>query len=289
MTHVDWKLLYALLRQMNAGKMNRALIGKKYQAYVPPITSTDIAAFADATNDTHPAYRQPPFPAPPLMLSKLMYPMIRQLWMDPELRLNILRGVYAHQHLIYHEPLCVGDFLTIVMEIINFTDTPAGELLEVSQQGFVNGRLSIEGTSGFIVRAKRKTGHATSNDQPILKELFRIEIPTKDGQQLKFAAASGDYNFIHTNSVLAKMAGLPRTIMHGACVLAISCNTLVEHVLENDLYRLTAVGGRFGKPTLPGDVLTLIAFESANKNEILFEVRNSLEQAVFKKGIFRYR
>ncbi|MBN2012268.1 hypothetical protein JW960_23260 [candidate division KSB1 bacterium] len=179
--------------------------------------------------------------------------------------------------------------MKIIIQITDISDTPVGELLEVRERGFLGDKLVIEGLTGMIVRSKQKSTNKQSDTPDQMMELFRLLIQTTDGQQLMFAEASGDYNFIHTNMLLARLAGLPRTIMHDACVMAMGCNALVTHVLKNDTSRLTGISGRFGKPTLPGDQLVLIGYESHEPNEILFELRNKSDQLVFKKGNFSYK
>lgn len=288
MKTLDWKLFKAMIRNRGCYKMNRDMIGYSFESNLEPISRKEIIQFADATKDDNPAYFSDQPIAPPFFLSKLIFPMIKDLWCHNDLRLNILRAVYANQHIVWHRPLRAGDALNIKVEVLDITEIPVGELLEISEKGYCGNELVVEGTTGFIVRGKSKSPRKKTLDEQTFTEIFRIDIQTEDGQQMRFAEASGDYNFIHTNNLLAKLAGLQRTIMHGACVAAMSCSALVKHQLDNDLSRLKSISGRFGKPTIPGDTLTLIGYESSNKNEIIFEVKNSASQVVFKNGYLRY-
>lgn len=288
MKTLDWKLFKAMIRNRSCYTMNRDMIGYSFESDLEPISRKEIFQFAEATKDDNPIYSSDQPIAPPFFLSRLIFPMIKELWCHRNLGLNIIRAVYAEQHIVWHRPLRAGDALYIKIEVLDIAEIPVGELLEISEKGFCGSELVVEGTTGFIVRGKSKSPRKKSADEQTFKEIFRIEIHTEDGQQMRFAEASGDYNFIHTNNLLAKLAGLPRTIMHGACVAAMSSSALVKNRLDNDISRLVSISGRFGKPTIPGDTLTLIGYASSNENEIIFEVKNSAGQAVFKNGNLKF-
>jgi len=110
-----------------------------------------------------------------------------------------------------------------------------------------------------------------------------------EGQQLKYAAVSGDNNFIHTNNFLARMAGLPRTIMHGACLLAMYCTALTRKAAGKDNRRLKSIGGRFTRPVMPGQSLTLTGYETTDPGALAFDVANSAGKTVFADGMFVFR
>jgi hypothetical protein len=172
-------------------------------------------------------------------------------------------------------------------KINDMRETPVGEMIEISTKGYRENELLFESMSGLIVRSKGKHSKKKPEVKAELKQAFQIEIQTEEGQQLRYARSSGDNNFIHTNNFLARLAGLPRTIMHGACVLAMSCSAIVTQILDNDIARLLSVRGRFGKPAIPGEKLILIGYESTLPDEIPFAVFNELGQAVFKNGVVK--
>jgi acyl dehydratase len=118
------------------------------------------------------------------------------------------------------------------------------------------------------------------------RETFRLSLPTVDGQQLLYARASGDNNFIHTSAFLARLAGLPRTVLHGNCALAMISNALIKKLVDNDINRVASVAGRFGKPVIPGETLTIVGHESGTERSIPFTVFNSQGKPVFREGIF---
>ncbi|HEX9975153.1 MAG TPA: MaoC/PaaZ C-terminal domain-containing protein [bacterium] len=139
----------------------------------------------------------------------------------------------------------------------------------------------------MIFRSKNKGIKSKTDEDAESKQAFQIAIQIEDGQQLQYARASGDNNFSPANNFLARIAGLPRTIMNGACVLAMSCSSILREILHNDIRQLLSVRGRFGKPTIPEEKLILIGYKSTLPDEIPFAVFNEAGQAVFKNGILK--
>lgn len=206
-----------------------------------------------------------------------------------DLRLNLLKMVHGEQEVIWYHPIRVGDRLKTKVAIASIQNTPVGEMITISGQFSCGDRLVLESNTGFLVRGKKTIVKEEIPQKKEVTELFRIDIQTKDGQQLEYAKASGDNNFIHTNTFLAKMAGLPRTILQGVCILAMSCSALSEKVVSNDLNRLESIKGRFSGVVIPGQLLELIAYKGYQSSEILFEIINPLGKTILKKGVFRFK
>ena len=288
MSSFDWKLFKSLIKNINSYKMNRSMIGYSFEKNIKPISHQDIKLFSIATNDNNPAYFSE-YDAPPFLLYKLTFPLIKKLLIHEKLNINLLKGVFADQKIIWHTPLKTGDQLKIKIEINNIIETPVGEKIEITGQGFNKDVLVVESQTGFIVRKKLKNRQKNIKQIKNLKEQFRIEMQTEKGQELKFAHASGDYNFIHITPLLAKLAGFKGTILHGACVMSMSCSNLIEKILNNDISQLISLNGRFGYPVYPGEKLILIGYEPKDENAIPFEVINSNGKLVFKNGLLTYK
>ena len=231
---MDWKLFRSLIYNITADRLNREMIGYSTEMAFNPITRKDFLPFAEATQDFTLLNSDRNDAVPPFFIYKLIFPMIKNLWSHKNLELNLLRTIYSGQELIWHKTIKIGDELKIRIQINDIYDVPVGELIEVSGKGLIDDKLVFESMTTFIVKGKRKISKTKSTNKHSVSEKFRLHIQTEDGQQLRFAKASGDYNFIHTSNILAKIAGLPRTIMHGVCVLSMSCSSLIEHVLQNE-------------------------------------------------------
>ncbi len=289
MNKMDFNIYMAGLYNLFSDGLNPSFMGYEIKEACRKVKKDEIIAFAKATRDDNPAYLSDSPPAPPLYIAKLMIPMMKKIWCEKKLGMNLLRMVHAYQEVIWHKPIYAGDNLEIKMSISGIKKTGAGELLEITTKACLENNPAVTGITGIIIR-KRKKGRKKKKkkQEKILKERFRLAINTDTGQPLEYAKASGDNNFIHTNRLLAKMAGLPGTIMHGACVMSMICSKLVKKTADNDIRRIRALKGRFSVPVIPGEKLSLVAYEWENPHEIIFAVLNSKKKPVFTNGLFSF-
>ncbi len=287
MDKINLKIYMSMLKNLSSSRLNPRFTGYEIKETGIKVKKDEIIAFAKATRDENPLYLSDNPPAPPLYIAKLMIPMMKKIWCEKKLGMNLLRMVHAFQEVIWHKPVYAGDILKIKMLISAIKDSPAGELLEITTKAFVEDSLAVTGITGIIIR-KRKKGRKKNKkkEKENLKEKFRLTINTHQGQPVEYAKASGDNNFIHTNRLLAKMAGLPGTIMHGACIMSMICSKLTEKTVNNDIWRLRALKGRFSVPVMPGEKLFFVAYEWDKPDEIPFTVLNSKGKPVFTKGMF---
>ncbi len=283
-------LLWTLLRSLGAGPLNRSLVGWRTEVNIEPVSPAQAAAFAAATGDPDPAYSKPGGPLPPLYIARLMMPILKQIWQLPELNLNLLRMVHAGQWVYWRRMLKSGEPFCLEATISDIRKTGAGELLEITGRCNIEGKTAVEGVTALIVRGKKGSASRPKTAGPELeKEAFRIEIPTGEVQQREYAKVSGDTNFIHTNELLARAAGLPRTILHGACVLAMACNALCRRLAGGDIHRIEQIGCRFARPAIPGKPLTLVGTEGLEPNQAVFVTLDEIGTPVLKQGNFIWR
>ncbi len=286
-------LIAAMVRNMRSKALNRKMIGYTFERTYSPITMKDVEAYVEATRGNISKYGGKDNLAPPFIMSRVLYPMFRHIVTHPRLKMNLLRMVHGQQAVMWYRPFKIGEPLTMRMTVRDIEDTPAGEMINILCQGYVQGDLVCEAVTAFIVRGtgegvtKRKKREKKEKEKR--QEAFRLTIKTEEGQQYQYAEVSGDKNFIHTSNFLARLAGLPRTIMHGVCLLAMATNSLTDHVLKGDVNRLKGVSTRFAKPVFPGDTITLVAYKSPKRGEIHFDVFRESGKPVMKNGIFRYR
>jgi acyl dehydratase len=145
----------------------------------------------------------------------------------------------------------------------------------------VRGTMFIRGSGS----GKRPTSASTDQGRDIVyEEATKID----DDQTHRYADASGDHNPIHLDENVAKMAGLPRTINHGMCTMAIAVKGAVDGLAGGDPTRIHRVGVRFSKPVFPGEEITTKFWtetEGAGTITYGFETYNPDGAAVIKNGI----
>jgi acyl dehydratase len=285
-------LLAALIRNINSRHLNREMIGFSLDGYEGTMERDRIMRYARATGDTNPEYLKERAIVPPFFLSGLIHEHLVHILTSRDLGLNLLRMVHGEQMGIWHRPVRSGDRLRGRLLIRDIDDTAAGEMMTVSVQGFIDNRLAAEALIRFLIRCSDTAAarqQVEDKKEPALREIFRMPITTWEGQQLAYADVSGDNNFIHTSTVLARLAGLPRTILHGVCFMAMCCASLTRQLLDDDLTRLASITGRFSGYVLPGQTLTLVGYEPSTPGEQPFAVFNPAGRTVMKRGSFTFR
>jgi acyl dehydratase len=282
------ELLTAMIKNYNSFRMNRSLVGFTMNEQIGPLVKSDIMEYARATKDDNPLFETNDL-IPPFYLSRLVYPFFKRIMTHPDLNLNLLRMVHARQELTWSRQMRSGEKLSARGSIKSITETPAGEMIEVSGLVMSGEEHIIESISGFIVRAKARHFVKLQIEEDEPEPVFTLEIKTDEGQQLKYAHASGDNNFIHTNNFLAKAAGLPRTIMHGVCLVSMANTALTKAVLNGDITRLCGISCRFANPAFPGETLRLVAYKPDINGELPFNVFNKAGRKVLKNGMFKYK
>lgn len=282
-------LFAAMVRNYRSKAMNREMEGYSFERTFPEITMKDIKAYTEATQDDIGRYEKGDGLAPPFIMSRVLYPMFRHVVTLKGLRMNLLRMVHGEQSVKWNKLFRVGQSLRVKMSIRDFVDTPAGELVNVLTRGYVGDEIVSEAVSGFLVRGTGSRPKPTpENNDEVRKEAFRAKIVTREGQQILYGNVSGDKNPIHMSTRFARMAGLPRTIMHGVCLVAMACNTLTDEVLGGDMNRLREISVRFAQPVFPGDTITLVGYESSEKGTVPFDVVRESGKPALTRGIFRF-
>ncbi len=284
----DIPFIISLIRNSRRTSISRKMLGHSIKRRIGPVTSNDILLYAEATLDSTERYRHAGCNAPSFYLSSLLYPMFRYFLINRELGLNLLRLVHGQQRVEWSGPIREGDMLDIEMSLHDISDSPAGEMITLRTVVSSQGKKIAVSDSVFIIRGgstgRGKTGHGLIYGN----ELFRRTIPTEENQQLRYAEVSGDGNFIHTNRFLARLAGLPGTIMHGVCIAAMVSNSLLDELLGGDMSRMKSISMRFANPVFPGESITLIGYDSGFNGTIFFNAFNSSGRAVIKNGEYSY-
>jgi acyl dehydratase len=95
---------------------------------------------------------------------------------------------------------------------------------------------------------------------------------------------SGDRNPLHSDPAFATRAGFDRPILHGLCTYGFTGRALLHTVCGSDPARFRFMAGRFSRPTLPGDTLTISMW--ADGASVRFRTDNQRGETVIDAGLF---
>ncbi len=271
--------------------LNKELVGKDYGETTYEVTAEAIEKYAKATNDENPAYFKgddsvatPVFPVVPVFQSFM------NAAMDAELNADVLRLVHGQEEHILHRPIRPGDKLTVKSTLESIESKDSGETFTVrGDMTDESGELVAEVRGTMFIRGGggSKPAASPSEDAPQPEIVYEETTKVDEDQTHRYAEASGDHNPIHLDENVAKMAGLPRTINHGMCTMAIATKAAVNGLAGGDPTRIKKVSVRFSKPVFPGEEITTKLWEQASGGGVTtygFETYNPSGEAVIRHG-----
>ncbi len=109
----------------------------------------------------------------------------------------------------------------------------------------------------------------------------QVTYATREDQALTYRL-SGDRNPLHSDPSFAKMGGFDRPILHGLCTYGFTGRALLHTLCDSDPSRFKSMDGRFSKPVMPGDELTISMWVDGKK--ALFQTKNQDGDVVLDQG-----
>jgi acyl dehydratase len=250
--------------------LNRALLGKIYHGEPIIVTHAVALAFAEASNDTNPAFTDTKRPggvmAPPMLPVKYCNQIYFQVFQDPALRVDFARLLFGEMDMRFVAPIRPRDLIVAKGQVISIEDKDTGQVLTVRTRILCEGEVKCEATAAFFVRFKGKgrikplKGKEGGAKEAEPKVAFEDQMLIQDDQTNRFAKAADDPNPIHVDDAFAKSVGLPGRILHGVCSMTFTGEAFVNQACGGDPEKLRRLKVRFSKPALPGQTITTRAY-----------------------------
>lgn len=137
-------------------------------------------------------------------------------------------------------------------------ESQSGEVLCLSRF-----TVFLRGAGGFS-KSKSKL-FSYDKRSPSLRPLVKLPVlPSKTAavttheertqpNQALLYRLSGDYNPLHSDPEVAKIAGFPRPILHGLCSLGFAVRAVIKHFCGGDPTLVQCIQGRFMLHVFPGE------------------------------------
>lgn len=142
--------------------------------------------------------------------------------------------------------------------------------------------LFIRGEGGF----GGERGGSEKIEFPDRAPDHSVSYRTREDQALTYRL-SGDRNPLHSDPSFADMAGFPKPILHGLCTYGFTGRALLHTLCDSDPSKFGSMYGRFSKPVMPGDELTVSMWEDGDR--VLFQTKNQNGDIVLDQGRFTRR
>jgi acyl dehydratase len=279
--------------------LNRACVGKSYPPAITTVTSAAIEKYARACNDLDPRYLDQNVPggiiAPPMFAAVVAWLPVVSAMTDPELGADLMRLLHLAQDMEFLAPMRPGEIITTTGRIISIGAAPTGETIAL-QLNATNEHGAVVNNTTFtaLIRGRRsRSAAATTVDIPGIgptPPLLSVSQTIDRDQAPRYAAASGDYNPIHTDDNVAKMSGLPGVVVHGLCTMAFTAKVIIDALCGGDSTRLKRLAVHFSRPVFPGDTITTKVWPAkdahgSSRKVYTYETYNPEGRAVIRGGV----
>ncbi|KAK7842002.1 enoyl-coa hydratase 2 [Quercus suber] len=121
----------------------------------------------------------------------------------------------------------------------------SGELLCMNRT-----TVFLRGAGGF---SKSSQPYSYSNYQT--DKASAVKIPKTHPFAALLYRLSGDYNPLHSDPMVAKIAGFSRPILHGLCALGFAVRAIIKCICKGDPNLIKSITGRFLLHVYPGETL----------------------------------
>jgi acyl dehydratase len=170
--------------------------------------------------------------------------------------------VHAEQAFTLHRPLPTDGTSRSVSRVTGMYDKGKAALVVTESTAVdaatgdplvtTRGSIFIRGEGGFGGDRGPEADWEMPSGPPEAQVTYR----TRTDQALLYRL-TGDRNPLHSDPKFAARGGFDRPILHGMCTYGFTGRALLHLVCGSDPARFTSMEGRFTRPVLPGDELTV--------------------------------
>jgi acyl dehydratase len=170
--------------------------------------------------------------------------------------------VHAEQAFTLHQPLPVSGTARSVSRVTGIYDKGSGALVvtESTAADAATGEPLVTTRGSVFIRGEGGFGGSRGPGQdwqmPSGPPDEQVTYHTPPGQALLYRL-TGDRNPLHSDPKFAARGGFARPILHGMCTYGYTGRALLHAVCGSDPARFSSMEGRFTRPVLPGDELTI--------------------------------
>lgn len=218
------------------------------------------ATIADVPDDMKFLY-EPDLAALPTLAAVLAQP---SFWVaEPEAGIDWHHMLHTEQFLRIHKPLPAAGQVVGQSRVVDIYDKGAdkGALLLIENELRDVGTQELLATCGFSALLRRNGGFGgsagsapTPYPTPDRAPEMVLDLPTRPEQAFIYRL-SGDYNPLHVDPEIARLAGFDTPILHGLCSYGVAGRAVLRLLCDNDPARLRVFNIRFASPVYPGETL----------------------------------
>jgi acyl dehydratase len=202
--------------------------------------------------------------------------------------------VHAEQYFELHRPLPVAGTVRTTSAVTGIYDKGSGALVVTENVAVdaATGEPLVTSRSGVFIRGQGGFGGPRSTDPPwSLPDRspdHQVVRETRPEQALLYRL-SGDRNPLHVDPKFAARGGFSQPILHGLCTYGVTGRALLQVLCDGDPARFRSMSGRFTRPVLPGEPLTVSIWRQEGSDTALFQTARADGEVVIDRGRVQVR
>jgi acyl dehydratase len=202
--------------------------------------------------------------------------------------------VHAEQAFELHRPLPVAGTVRTTSTVTGIYDKGSGALVVTENVAVdaATGEPLVTSRGGTFIRGEGGFGGPRGSEPPW--ELpdrapdHQVVRETRPEQALLYRL-SGDRNPLHVDPKFAARGGFSQPILHGLCTYGVTGRGLLSALCDGDPARFRSMSGRFSRPVLPGEPLTVSVWLAGDGETALFQTARADGTVVIDRGRMRFR
>jgi acyl dehydratase len=172
--------------------------------------------------------------------------------------------VHAEQYFELHRPLPVAGTVRTTATVTGIYDKGSGALVVTENVAVdaATGETLVTSRGSTFIRGEGGFGGPRGPEGEPPWELpdrapdRQVVRETRPEQALVYRL-SGDRNPLHVDPKFAARGGFSQPILHGLCTYGVTGRALLRALCDGDPARFRSMSGRFSRPVLPGEPLTV--------------------------------
>ena len=206
--------------------------------------------------------------------------------------------VHAEQAFELHRPLPVEGTVRTVATVRGIYDKGSGALVVTENEAVdaATGERLVTTRSGIFIRGEGGFGGDRGSserwERPRSEPDHQVTLATRPEQALIYRL-SGDRNPLHADPKFAARGGFSRPILHGLCTYGVTGRALLHTLCDSDPARFGSMSGRFTRPVVPGDSLTISIWtadgDRSGAGTVQFQAATQDGAIVIDRGLMTYR
>nr|XP_016432380.1 PREDICTED: enoyl-CoA hydratase 2, peroxisomal-like isoform X1 [Nicotiana tabacum] len=163
-----------------------------------------------------------------------------------------------------------GKAAVIEIEIASY-EKESGEPLCMNRMS-----IYLRGSGGFSKPSRPYSYSRNPSNQTAFPKIpksqpFAVFEECTQASQALLYRLSGDYNPLHSDPLVASIAGFSRPILHGLCTLGFAIRAIIGRICRGDRTLIKSISGRFLLHVYPGETLITEMWPEASR--VIYQVK----------------